>query len=186
MGIIDRDIAIMVRRTNNSDDDIFREFNVDHRPTKEAMSVYFPAALLLAAVPLYLYHSIFSVDLFSNIFLFVVVTVFSAAIISLAYHNVAYWLKCRLNPQRASVITTASVKGATNKKEAMGYRRKKQSQVTDRESMAFSILYNNALFLLLVIILGNFFFGSISGPYNYVLSVSFAAAALSFASSAAI
>jgi hypothetical protein len=43
-------------------------------------------------------------------------------------------------------------------------KKQEQTQVTQRESIAFSILYNNALFLFGVIVLGFFVFKSASAP----------------------
>jgi len=101
------------------------------------------------------------------------------------------------------------VRSGQDKKDVFAKKKQSQAKVTQRETMAFSILYNNALFLLSVVVLGFFVFKSAPGPLytlasirfiycatlsllpplacsNYVISVSLSAAALSFFSASAL
>jgi len=136
--------------------------------------IYLVIAFAITLVPLYLYHSIFGVEVQTHYLLFAVVSFGSALILSIAYHNVAYWLKVRL----ISLDETSFTRGQRLKED-------KEAAIT-RESVAFSVLYNNVLFLFLYVVMAFFLLKSASGPYNYVLSVSFTAALMSLFSAVAL
>ncbi|ELR17861.1 Transloconassociated protein subunit gamma, putative [Acanthamoeba castellanii str. Neff] len=172
----------MSDKKGKKSNDIFSQFQEDHRPTSEQLAIYFPSALALTLIPLYLFYSIFGLELYTYLPLFGVVSVGSALILTLAYHNIAHWLKTRLVSHREGLVP----KSGKDKKDVLAKKKQEQIQVTQRESIAFSILYNNALFLFGVIVLGFFVFKSASAPFNYVLSVSLSAAALSFFSASSV
>eukprot|EP01098_Paradermamoeba_levis_P016015 TRINITY_DN841_c0_g1_i1.p2 TRINITY_DN841_c0_g1~~TRINITY_DN841_c0_g1_i1.p2 ORF type:complete len:169 (-),score=71.76 TRINITY_DN841_c0_g1_i1:30-536(-) len=154
------------------------------RPTYEQKAVYFGSAFLVTLVPLYLYLSIFEMALLSNLLIFTLVTVFSSLIMTYAYHNVAFALKSRLDRDREEVLNNF-----LRQKKDQGEKKKLQEAqhaVTLKESIAFSILFNNVLFLLLVVVLGFFIFGSASATYNYIVTVSISSAALTFISTASL
>jgi hypothetical protein len=70
----------------------------------------------------------------------------------------------RLVSHRESLISASNIKSGKDKKEVLAKKKQEQVAVTQRESIAFSILYNNALFLFGVIVLGFFVFKSASAP----------------------
>jgi len=151
---------------------VFFEASAGLRPTKEQRLLYIATALLTTLIPIYLYQTIYDMDLETYAAIFGVVTVFSALIISFAYHNVTYWLKTRLLKERDVLLT----------KKKVGAKKEQLEVNTVREAMAFAILYNNLFFLLATVSLSFFVFSSTSAPYNYILSVSTAAAFLTFIS----
>lgn len=69
-------------------------------------------------------------------------------------------IRCRLVSHREGLVP----KSGKDKKDSLAKKKQEQTQVTQRESIAFSILYNNALFLFGVIVLGFFVFKSASAP----------------------
>jgi hypothetical protein len=56
------------------------------------------------------------------------------------------------------------------KKKAFDELEKHQDAVTLRESLTFSIIYNNLFYLMGVVVLGFFFLRSIPSTYNFALA----------------
>ncbi|KAL6054417.1 SWI/SNF and RSC complex subunit Ssr3 [Balamuthia mandrillaris] len=169
------------------EEDPFSEFKTDRRPSPGQLFVYLPSAIAVTLIPLYLYHSIFGMDLQSYAPLFAVVTALSTLFVTIAYHNISFWLKTRLSTQRDKILTKGSVTDkVSDKKVALENKKQSQAAVTRTESMAFSILYNNALFLFSVLVLAFIVFKNASAPYNYVFSIALSAGLLSFTSSASV
>lgn len=177
--------------------DVFEQFQTDHRPKREHMGYYLPSAVAMTTMPICkptfistvcnnlsdchkfsgLYVTIFGLDIQSNLPLFAVVTVFSSAILTLAYHNVAYWLKvrysafdrysfflrlllmvicCRLLPLRDSAIVS-KMKG-DEKRHDQKQKKKRLNEATTKETILFSLMYNNALYLFVFLVLSFFIF----------------------------
>jgi len=119
--------------------------------------------------------------------LFGIVSVAVAVVISLAYHNVTFSVRSKLNWERDQSITLAMVRkdaAATkdNAKDLVAQLKANQRLVTQRESMSFSIIYNNLFFLLIVVFLGFYILRSLPGIYNYIVSVGVAAASVTYLS----
>jgi len=92
-----------------------------------------------------------------------------------------------LNWERDQSITLAMVRkdaAATkdNAKDLVAQLKANQRLVTQRESMSFSIIYNNLFFLLIVVFLGFYILRSLPGIYNYIVSVGVAAATVTYLS----
>jgi len=157
-------------------------------PTFGEGFLYFISALVIAGLPIYLYEAIFDLAWNQNTPLFVVVSVFTSFILVLAHYNTAFATRSRLNRSREDIITKASVSiiknadGKIDKKSLLAEKRKQQAAITNIESVAFSLLYNNVAFLLLIVVLAFYVFRFATAPYNYVLSVSLAAGILSISS----
>jgi len=116
-------------------------------------------------------------ELKENLILFVGVTVLGALITSQGYHNVAYWLRTRLNNKRETTVSEVST-GGTKKQKAVKRQKKDQERITNIETISFSILYNNALYLFLFLFLALFALRNAYSPYNYAVSVSISSGAL--------
>merc|ERR1712032_1079201 len=110
---------------------------------------YFINGLAAVSPQIYLYHSIFGIVFFDTYYLYVVVSLVAAYLMSEAYHNAAYWLRDRLGHARADIVTNnlvatvnAGKKNATQIKDIKEGQRKQ----THSESSAFAIVYNNFFF----------------------------------------
>ena len=163
------------------------DFTKDLQPTLDQRVWYFINAGLVAAVPVYLYHSVFGLDVVDTAMLYGSVSLLAIIVISLAYHNVTYWLKRRLMNQRDGLVTLNLVAAAEGKKDKEIVKKHKLAQQvnTTNESIAFSILYNNLMFLASFSVLAFFVFPTVTPPINYVISVVLSAGLLNFASSSA-
>lgn len=125
-----------------------------------------------------MYSALFGLDVIGQWSVVMVVTLFSAAIITLSYHNVAFSLKSSLLQNRT---VSSSIKNppGTDRRAFFISLREQQVANTYNEAVAFAVLYNNLLFLLIVFAAGFYVFASAATVINFVLSVSLAAAATS-------
>merc|ERR1719394_1057691 len=118
-----------------------------------------------------------------NIVSFVVLTLASTYLISLAYKNVKFLLKHKIAQKREEAVTREVMKKVSDDKR-MSKKEKdervlwKKNEVADYEATTFSIFYNNAVFLVLVIVLSFYVLRSFSPLANYVLSIGSASSLL--------
>eukprot|EP00005_Dracoamoeba_jomungandri_P009611 CAMPEP_0174266926 /NCGR_PEP_ID=MMETSP0439-20130205/31908_1 /TAXON_ID=0 /ORGANISM="Stereomyxa ramosa, Strain Chinc5" /LENGTH=185 /DNA_ID=CAMNT_0015354175 /DNA_START=41 /DNA_END=598 /DNA_ORIENTATION=- len=161
-------------------EETFAKYKVDPSLKSNHAFLYFPVGLVMTSIPIYLHHSIFGLELEGNYPLFAATAILSAMILVLAYHNVAFKLKTRLDNNREDIITLASIDHGKDKKRIQRDKKRAQKAITETESMRFSVLYNNALYLFVVVLLSFFVFKNFDAAYNYVLSVALSAGALSF------
>eukprot|EP01091_Cochliopodium_minus_P006013 TRINITY_DN15899_c0_g1_i1.p1 TRINITY_DN15899_c0_g1~~TRINITY_DN15899_c0_g1_i1.p1 ORF type:complete len:185 (+),score=37.92 TRINITY_DN15899_c0_g1_i1:36-590(+) len=166
--------------------DIQRKREAELRPTFQQRITYYVIALITSIVPIFLFSSIFGISLTSHAPTFGIVTIFTAAIITFAYHNGSYTIKSRIIDERVNSITVNTFKGeiSTNKQAFLDEKRKELAVNTTNESIAFSILFNNLFFLSLLSIFAFFLLPSIGATdiYNYVVSVSASSAIISLTS----
>merc|ERR1712046_201075 len=120
---------------------------------------YFVLACLATALPIYLYIHIFGMGS-QHKGLFAVVTTGTAIMVMFAYHNVAHWMEIKL---------------ATDQMKERELR-------CGQRSIAFSIFYNNALFLFCVCTTGCFVLPSQPAPFNYIVSLTGSATLVFFQS----
>jgi len=105
-----------------------------------------------------------------NLVVFLLVGAASTYGIQEAYHNVAFSLNSRLLREREG--TVARPKTGKSEVEA---QKVMQKNATNQEAVAFSILYNNSIFLFSLILLAFYIFPSLSAVFNYILSVGLSA-----------
>jgi len=145
----------------------------DAPPAPTALCVfYFAAAFLATSLPVYLYATMFSMGT-EHKGLFAIVTLSSAVILMFAYHNVAYWVERRLAEKR-----DASLKKKSKDMDRLMRDRFKQGEERRdaQQSIAFSIMCNNAFFLFGVCAIGFYIAAGCSAPFNYVVAVGGSAA----------
>merc|ERR1719277_1962714 len=111
-----------------------------------------------------------------NIVSFVVLTLASTYLISLAYKNVKFLLKHKIAQKREEAVTREVMKKVSDDKR-MSKKEKderilwKKNEVADYEATTFSIFYNNALFLVLLIVVSFYVLKNLNPAVNYVASV---------------
>merc|ERR1712018_22982 len=101
-----------------------------------------------------------------NILSFVVLTLASTYLISLAYKNVKFLLKHKIAQKREEAVTRE-----VRKKEKDERVLWKKNEVADYEATTFSIFYNNAVFLAVVILCSFYVLRAFSPTVNYLFSV---------------
>merc|ERR1719277_2280970 len=118
-----------------------------------------------------------------NIVSFVVLTLAATYLISLAYKNVKFLLKHKVAVKREEAVTREVMKKVSDDKR-MSKKEKderilwKKNEVADYEATTFSIFYNNALYLVLLIVVSFYVLKTLNPAVNYVASVGAAAGLL--------
>merc|ERR1712137_306497 len=166
--------------------DEFSAFIDDNQPSVGERIWYFLNALLVVTPPIYLYHSVFGINVEEMYWLYAIVSI---AILSTAHNNVAYWLRRRLDDHRQDKITHKTVKAANEgktDKSKVEQAKGEQKKHTRSESYSFAILYNNFFFLFAFFIIGFYFFPSIPPMYNYGCAVIGSAAIVAYVSHSSV
>jgi hypothetical protein len=115
---------------------------------------------------------VFGLDIEANVLVLAVVSVLSSVIITLGYHNVTFATKTSLMSKREG-------KGAPGQKAQV-------ISNTTIEATAFSVLFNNCVFLLVANVAGFFLFSGAAPVTNYILSVSLGSAVTTLATASQI
>ncbi|KAG5861125.1 hypothetical protein JTB14_010840 [Gonioctena quinquepunctata] len=116
------------------------------------------------------------IDIYSSLILFAVVTAVSTYLLAMAYRNTEFTLKHKIAVERKDAVTRdLSKKLADDKKMTKKEKDErilwKKNEVADFESTAFSIFYNNALFLAIVILASFYLLPSFTPAVNYTVSI---------------
>ena len=123
-----------------------------------------------------LFWRIHQMDLYQSAVLFVLVSVVSTWLVAFAYKNVKFVLKHKVAQKREEAVTKEVMKGIADDKKMTKKEKDervlwKKNEVADYEATTFSIFYNNALFLALVVFLSFYVLRSFSPTVNYLVSV---------------
>ncbi|KAG8224042.1 hypothetical protein J437_LFUL001119 [Ladona fulva] len=122
----------------------------------KSSALFYGNAIIVSAIPIWLFWRIHMIDLYSSIILFIVVTLVSTYLVAFAYKNTKFVLKHKVAVKREEAVTREMTKKLAEDKK-MSKKEKderilwKKNEVADYEATTFSIFYNNALFLALVI-----------------------------------
>jgi len=116
-------------------------------------------------------------DILTSSPIFLLITLTSTWLMAFAYKNTKFSLKHKVAVKREEAVTQVMNKRLADDKK-MSKKEKderilwKKNEVADYEATTFSIFYNNALFLALIIFASFYILRSFSPTVNYVLSVS--------------
>ncbi|KAJ8669027.1 hypothetical protein QAD02_000286 [Eretmocerus hayati] len=153
----------------------------------KSSALFYGNALIVSAIPIWLFWRIHLIDVYANLISFVLVTLISTYGLAFAYKNTKYVLKHKIAVKREdAVYREMSRKLAEDKKMSRKEKDErilwKKNEVADYEATTFSIFYNNALFLAIVIISSFYILKAMSPAVNYVFSVGTASALLALLS----
>merc|ERR1711909_120144 len=142
----------------------------------KSSALFYGNALIVSAIPMWLFWRIHQMDLYQSGILFAVGTLISTYLVAFAYKNVKFVLKHKIAQKREDAVAREVMKKIAddkkmNKKEKDERILWKKNEVADYEATTFSIFYNNAFFLVLLIILSFFFLKSFSPTMNYIFSL---------------
>lgn len=116
------------------------------------------------------------VDMYSSIPFFVIGTLISSYLVAFAYQNTKFVLKHKIAIKRdEAIVREMHKKLAEDKKMSKKEKDERtlwhKNEVSDYEATAFSIFYNNALYLAIVIVTSFYAFSSFMPMVNYSVSV---------------
>uniref|UniRef100_A0A4W5RKW5 Translocon-associated protein subunit gamma n=1 Tax=Hucho hucho TaxID=62062 RepID=A0A4W5RKW5_9TELE len=114
----------------------------------KSSALFYGNALIVSAIPIWLFWRIWHMDLVQSAVLYAVMTLVSTYLVAFAYKNVKF--------DAVSKEVTRKLSEADNRKMSRKEKDErilwKKNEVADYEATTFSIFYNNTLFLVLVII----------------------------------
>uniref|UniRef100_A0A646QF33 Translocon-associated protein subunit gamma n=1 Tax=Hemiscolopendra marginata TaxID=943146 RepID=A0A646QF33_9MYRI len=149
----------------------------------KSSALFYGNAFIVSAIPIWLFWRIHQMDLYQSAVLFAAVSLASTWLVAFAYKNVKFVLKHRVALKREEAVTREMMKKFADDKK-MSKKEKdervlwKKNEVADYEATTFSIFYNNALYLLIIIIASSYILRTLSPVANYIISVSIASGVL--------
>ncbi|KNC49985.1 uncharacterized protein AMSG_05741 [Thecamonas trahens ATCC 50062] len=124
------------------------------------------------ALPVYLYHTVFDMDVEQYAPVFGVVTLVAAVILSMAMGNSATKIFGDLISKRGSTITNARIKSVGKlTPEIRAQLEHELRSNSSSEALSYAILYNNAFFYAVFLFFAYYLFASLTPTGNYVASV---------------
>ncbi|XP_015509315.1 translocon-associated protein subunit gamma [Neodiprion pinetum] len=153
----------------------------------KSSALFYGNAFIVSAIPIWLFWRIHLIDLYSSLISFVLVTIASTYLVALAYKNTKFVLKHKIAVKREDAVTREmNRKLAEDKKMSKKEKDErilwKKNEVADYEATTFSIFYNNAIFLALVILLSFYILRTFSPAANYTISIGTASGLLALLS----
>jgi len=139
-------------------------------------ALFYGNAFIVSAIPIWLFWRIHLMDIITASPIFLLVTLAATWLMAFAYKNTKFSLKHKVAVKREEAVTQEMNKRLAEDKK-MSKKEKderilwKKNEVADYEATTFSIFYNNALFLALIIFASFYILRSFSPTVNYVLSV---------------
>lgn len=114
-------------------------------------------------------------ELLPSLVFFVILTALSTYLMSMAYRNTKFTLKHKVAIKREDAVTREMTQLLADDKMSRKEKDErilwKKNEVADFEATVFSIFYNNAIFLAIVIFLSFYLFRAISPTFNYVITI---------------
>uniref|UniRef100_A0A0K8TPY3 Translocon-associated protein subunit gamma n=1 Tax=Tabanus bromius TaxID=304241 RepID=A0A0K8TPY3_TABBR len=143
----------------------------------KSSALFYGNAFIVSAIPIWLFWRIHSMDLISSAVFFTSITGISTYLMAMAYKNTKFNIKHKVSVKREEAVTREVMKQLADDKKMTRKEKDervlwKKNEVADYEATTFSIFYNNALFLAMIIFLGFFVLRTSAPTFNYILSVS--------------
>lgn len=148
----------------------------------KSSALFYGNAAIISAIPIWLFWRIHSMEPLDFGVYYLVGTLVAAYLVSFAYKNVKFLLKHKLAQKREEAISRdISIKLADKKYSKKDKDDKilwKVNEVAEFEATTFAIFYNNALFLMLLLLTSFFVFKNFNPLFNYMLSMGVSAGLL--------
>tara|TARA_R110002050_G_scaffold294302_1_gene451957 strand:+ start:539 stop:1078 length:540 start_codon:yes stop_codon:yes gene_type:complete len=159
-----------------SDDEFLDSLYQSTQTSTTEHVIYYIQAIVVAAVPVYLYATVYDMSLDEFKILYGVVTLVATYLLGYSYKNTARNVRVELSQERDHLLTNKVVLQEVGKKGKKEDLQKQQDAVTAREAASYSLWTVSAYFLATVLFMSFFIFARATAPYNYALSVSASAA----------
>ncbi|XP_014784243.1 translocon-associated protein subunit gamma [Octopus bimaculoides] len=153
----------------------------------KSSALFYGNAMIISTIPIWLFWRIHQMDVLESALLFIVGTLLSTYLMAYAYKNVKFVLKHKVAQKRESAVNNEMMKKLGEDKK-MSKKEKderilwKKNEVADYEATTFSIFYNNALYLALLIVISFLIMKSLNSTFNYLFSVIASAGLLALSS----
>jgi len=149
----------------------------------KSSALFYGNALIVSVIPIWLFWRIHQMDPYQSAIVFVLGTLASTYLVAMAYKNVKFILKHKVAVKREDAVAQEVMKKLADDKKMTKKEKDerilwKKNEVADYEATTFSIFYNNALYLVLLIVVSFYILKNMNPMVNYGLSVGAAAGLL--------
>merc|ERR1711862_21613 len=149
--------------------------------TAKSSALFYGNAFIVSAIPIWLYWRIHAVDPASSAIILALVTIASTWLVAFAYRNTKHVIKHKFAVKREAAVTKDMNRELDSGDKKISRKEKderilwKKNEVAEYEATTFSIFYNNAMFLAILIICSFYIFKTFTPVVNYVGAMSMAA-----------
>lgn len=155
----------------------------------KSSALFYGNAFIVSAIPVWLFWRIHAMDMTSSSILFGVLTLVSTWLVAFAYRNTKHLLKHKVATKReAAIAKEMNKKLADDKKISKKEKDErilwKKNEVAEYEATTFSIFYNNALFLAVLVFCSFYLLRGLTPHFNYVASMGAASGLIALLSTA--
>jgi len=168
----------------SKEDELLAQFSKNVSTKNSAL--FYGNAAIVSALPIWLFWRIQQLDPVSNAIVYAAVTCVATYLMAMAYSKVHFVMKHKFAQKRETAINKEVNQEMGDKKVSKDERDErilwKKNEVAQYEATNYSIFYNNAIFISLVIFFGFYFFRSFNPSFNYILSVGGSAGIVAFLS----
>merc|ERR1739844_398771 len=167
------------RSSEKEDELLLQDFS--RRVSTKSSALFYGNAFIVSAIPIWLYWRIHAVDPASSAIILALVTIASTWLVAFAYRNTKHVLKHKVAVKREGAVTKDMNRELDSGDKKISRKEKderilwKKNEVAEYEATTFSIFYNNALFLAILIICSFYILRSFSPVVNYIGAMSMAA-----------
>merc|ERR1712226_644163 len=167
------------RSSEKEDELLLQDFS--RRVSTKSSALFYGNAFIVSAIPIWLYWRIHAVDPAATAIILALVTIASTWLVAFSYRNTKHVIKHKVAVKREAAVTRDMNRelDATDKKISRKEKDErilwKKNEVAEYEATTFSIFYNNALFLAILIVCSFYILRSFSPVVNYVGAMSLAA-----------
>ena len=142
----------------------------------KSSALFYGNALIVSAVPIWLFWRIHQMDFLNSAVWFGVATLLATWLTAFAYRNTKHLLKHKIAVKREAAVTKDMSKKLSDDKKISRKEKDerilwKKNEVAEYEATTFSIFYNNALFLSIVILLSFYVLRGFNPAVNYMVSM---------------
>jgi len=149
----------------------------------KSSALFYGNALIVSSIPIWLFWRVHQMDLTQSAIMFIIGSLVSAYFVAMAYKNVKFVLKHKIALKREDAVSKEMMRKLADDKRMTKKEKDervlwKKNEVADYEATTFSIFYNNALYLVLLIVASFYILKNFNPMLNYSLSVGSAAGLL--------
>jgi len=175
-------------KTSSQDEDLLLQ-DFSRNVTTKSWALFFGNAIIISAIPLWLFWRIHQMEFSSYFIHFIIGTALSTFFLNKAYSNMKFILKHKIAQKREDAVGREINKLFANDKNANKNVKDdrilmRKNEVADFEATTFSIFFNNCFYLTCLIFLSFYIFRNFSSTINYLFSVVISTAAVFLISTA--
>merc|ERR1712051_146989 len=177
-----------LRSSDKEEELLLQDFS--SRVSAKSSALFYGNAFIVSAIPIWLYWRIHAVDPASTAIILALVTIASTWLVAFSYRNTKHVIKHKVAVKREAAVTRDMNRELDAGDKKISRKEKderilwKKNEVAEYEATTFSIFYNNALFLAILIICSFYIFKTFTPVVNYVGAMSLAAGVVALLSTA--